>query len=437
MKKNKIVLLTRLVAVAALSAGGAVAIFFEMPWVAALAFGVLIFVALSIFRIWELPVRQMKRLIMGIRFEEFNISFSRPSTTNSPDEELYRDMEQAIRKFSERMQHRERELGFYDLLLNMINLSIFVVNARGEIVWINKRALDMSGNPRPRTLSDLDRLAEGLSTTMAAMSAHDIRNVDIELDGTEYKCIVTLSNIESQNETFRVFVLKEMRPFIEETESRAWEKLIRTLTHEIMNSITPIVSLSESFATSNNEGVERPHRASDMQKALEVIHRRSRGLIKFVNDYKQLTHLPTPEKQTFEIAGMLRDISELMRSQDLGFEWEVVPVSLRLFADRTLLEQAILNFVKNGFEACEDIENPQVKVSARHDNSGRTVIAISDNGSGILPEVMDKMFTPFYTTRPNGSGIGLPLSRQIVTAHGGSLHVTSEVGHGSTFTITI
>jgi nitrogen fixation/metabolism regulation signal transduction histidine kinase len=430
-------LLTRLVAVAVLSVGGTVAIFLELPWVAALVGVALIFVCLSILRIWELPVRQMKRLIMGIRFEEFNVSFSRPSTTSNSDEELYRDMERAIAVFRKQQQQRESERGFYDLLLNMINLSIFVVNGRGEIVWINKRALDMAGNPRPRTLSDLDRLAEGLSTTMAAMSAHDIRNVDIELDGTEYKCIVTLSNIESQGGTFRVFVLKEMRPFIEETESRAWEKLIRTLTHEIMNSITPIVSLSESFAILDVEGVESPHRASDMQKALEVIHRRSRGLTKFVTDYKQLTRLPTPQKQSFEVGAMLHDLSELLRNKGMGFQWEVSPVSLSLFADRTLLEQAILNFVKNGFEACEGIENPQVKVSARHDNSGRTVIAISDNGSGIRPEVMEKMFTPFFTTRPNGSGIGLPLGRQIVTAHGGSLHVSSEMGHGSTFTITI
>lgn len=435
VNRSKSAIFARVLLTALLSAGMTLAIVFRQPLAAVAAALLLVWNGVGMFRYFDFTARQMRRLVHGIRFGEFNVSFSGAAGRGGSDETLAGELARAVGMFDERMQRRETELNFYELLLNRIDFAIIAVNSRGEVVWINKSALDMVGNPRPRTLSDMDRLSEGLSSILEGMTVRDVKSVNMQIEGADYNCVAMLSSIATKSDTLRVFSLKELRPFIEETESKAWEKLIRILTHEIMNSITPIVSLSESFARRSRE--DEALNADEMRKVIEVIHRRSRGLIKFVNDYRQITHIAPPRKELFEVGDMLRDMSELLGSQGIVFEWEVVPWSLEVFADRTQLEQAVLNLVKNGWEACADNGDPRVRVEAGQDEYQRPVISISDNGCGILPEVMEKLFIPFFTTRSDGSGIGLSISRQIVTAHGGTLNVSSEVGRGSTFTIRL
>ena len=214
----------------------------------------------------------------------------------------------------------------------------------------------------------------------------------------------------------------------------AWQKLIRVLTHEIMNSIAPIISLSETVTerASSNGLNERDY--SIMLQAMQTIHRRSKGLLDFVENYRKLTRIPVPMQQLFPVSSLFDDLRGLYPAGAISFSFSVRPVDLRIYADRAMIEQVLINLLKNAVEACQERSYPEVRVNAFR-REGVPVITVSDNGYGIVPEAMDKIFVPFFTTKQGGSGIGLSVCRQIMNRHGGSISVISEEEKGTTFTL--
>ncbi len=214
---------------------------------------------------------------------------------------------------------------------------------------------------------------------------------------------------------------------IERNEMEAWQKLIRVLTHEIMNSITPIISLSETL--SEREANEKNYPL--MQQGMQTIHRRSKGLLGFVENYRKLTRLPAPDRCQESLNELLTDLKKLFPEDYIHIE---IPENDRLLQiDRTQIEQVLINLIKNAKEACAKLSDPSIEVSVRTSEPRQCVIAVKDNGAGILPDALDKIFVPFYTTKPSGSGIGLSLCKQIMNRHGGTLTVSSSTGEGSTF----
>jgi signal transduction histidine kinase len=219
---------------------------------------------------------------------------------------------------------------------------------------------------------------------------------------------------------------------LEESESDAWKKLIRVLTHEIMNSLTPIISLSETFSEPNDENREW------LNRAMQTIHRRSKGLVDFVNNYKKLTHnIPQPVMTRFPAREWIDDIARLMKADGFIFDYSVQPQDIIIEADQGLMEQVLINLIKNACESVPPDKPVTVQVAISKNEYQRPVIQVSDNGEGILPEVLDKIFVPFFTTKTAGSGIGLSICRQIVNLHGGTISVQSEPEKGSRFTIQL
>jgi signal transduction histidine kinase len=218
-----------------------------------------------------------------------------------------------------------------------------------------------------------------------------------------------------------------------ETESDAWQKLIRVLTHEMMNSLTPIISLSQTVL--ERAGSDRPDAKEYalMLEALRTIGRRSRGLLDFVENYRRLTRVPEPVKQVFAAEELFRAMRGIFSERGEEISFTVNPPAMRLYADRALIEQELLNLLNPALEASGE-ERARVRVEA-FEEAGRSVIRVSDSGSGIVPEAMERIFIPFYTTRPGGSGIGLALARQIASRHGGTLTAESRVEEGSVFTM--
>lgn len=238
----------------------------------------------------------------------------------------------------------------------------------------------------------------------------------------------------SMNEALCAFRSRLYNAVVAEAETDAWQKLIRVLTHEIMNSIAPIISLSETVTERvvSNEMNERDY--GIMLQAMQTIHRRSKGLLAFVENYRKLTRIPAPVQQLFPVSTLFDDLRGLCPSRDVSFTFSVCPSDLRLYADRAMIEQVLINLLKNAAEACCDSTFPEVCVTAfRRD--GFIVITVSDTGSGIMPEVLDKVFVPFFTTKQGGSGIGLSVCRQIMNRHGGNITVASEDEKGSVFTL--
>lgn len=216
---------------------------------------------------------------------------------------------------------------------------------------------------------------------------------------------------------------------LERNEMEAWQKLIRVLTHEIMNSITPIISLSETL--SEREMTEKNYPV--MRQGMQTIHRRSKGLLEFVENYRKLTRLPAPVRCPVSVCELLQDLQKLFPEEYIRIE--IPPTNRILQIDRTQIEQVLINLIKNAKEACGKVQNPLIEVKVNPGMSWQCLITVQDNGEGILPEVQDKIFVPFFTTKPSGSGIGLSLCKQIMNRHGGNITVRSIVGQGSCFTL--
>jgi len=240
----------------------------------------------------------------------------------------------------------------------------------------------------------------------------------------------------SMNEALSSFRGRLYQSVVNEAETEAWQKLIRVLTHEIMNSIAPIISLSETVTERAEENGMNEKDYEIMLQAIQTIHRRSKGLLDFVENYRKLTRIPAPVCNPFLLSSLFHDIRELLHANGTPFTSNIKPETLRMNADRTLIEQVLINLIKNAAEACKETETPQIHIEV-YQRENMTHIIVSDNGSGIIPEALDKIFVPFFTTKSGGSGIGLSICRQIINRHGGTISVHSVQGEGTEFSIKI
>ena len=375
-------------------------------------------------------LKDLRRFINAIRYEEFNVSFHNHSVKGL-DKHIEKEMETAIAVFDEKSQKKEALQHFYNLLLNRIDFAILVVNTDDRISWINKAALNMLG--RVKNLSDLQVSFPDIYEAAKQLTAGGIKTAALSDNGDDEIVSVSVVNAIIQKERLKIISLKNIRSVIDETESEAWKKLVSIMRHEIMNSMAPIISLSDTFSA--NGGID--YDADLLHKTMQTIHRRSKGLVEFVQNYKSLTNITTPQVASFDVIEMLNDITNLLKSQQIEFNYQVRPSNLQLIADRTQIEQVLINLIKNAAEASFANEKPLISVVAKYDARQRPQLTVSDNGEGILPEVKKHIFIPFFTTRKNGSGIGLSLCKQIINAHRGTISVTSTPGKGSCFTIKL
>ena len=259
-----------------------------------------------------------------------------------------------------------------------------------------------------------------------------IHSTELRMRGVAIK-IVALQNIQTE---------------LQQKELEAWQNLTRVLRHEIMNSITPIASLTgtlneilqEDLLKENNDTFRiNKESVEDLSDGLSTIENRSRGLIRFVDAYRDYTSIPKPKFTNVSIMSMFEHIMKLlkpeMEAKGIIFSSSLMPENLEITADRELIEMILINLIKNAKEALEGSSEPIIEIRARLDSDQRTIIEVKDNGPGIIPEAIEKIFIPFYTTKRNGSGIGLSLSRQIMQMHSGSLSVKSEPNIYTIFTL--
>jgi signal transduction histidine kinase len=249
-----------------------------------------------------------------------------------------------------------------------------------------------------------------------------------------------------RGEEYVLVAFQDIHAELEEKEIESWQKLIRVLTHEIMNSITPISSLASTISemlidTSND--TPRLHNLDEeeianVENAIHTIQKRSNGLLNFVDIYRNLTRIPQPNFRYFRIGEAFDRAEQLLKQKmdELNIDCQclVYPDDLMLTADPDLIDQVIINLLLNSLDAVRNSENPRIILKAYHDNH-KTIIEVSDNGAGIKQDIIEKIFMPFFTSKKDGSGIGLSLSRQIMHLHKGSISVRSKPGEGAVFTL--
>ncbi len=384
--------------------------------------------------------RELARFFSSIKYSDFTQSF-KTNLTGTGFEELSNSFTEVINDFKSTRKEKEENFRYLQTIIQHINVGILAYTLDGNIELINNATKKLLRIQALRNISELETKSKKLVDALKKVRAGEKVLIKVEdnhellqiaIYGAEFKMrdkhiiLVSLNNIQSE---------------LEEKEMEAWQNLIRVLTHEIMNSITPIVSLS---ATVNNMLEDTGEALSedsvdDIKNALNTIEKRSKGLIHFVDDYRNLNRVPAPNFQIFKISNLFERINSLMHEQiaskKISFVHNVDPFNLEITADPDLIEQVLINLILNSMNTKYNNAEPLIKLLGKLDNKGYTVIQVIDNGNGIPEELHDKIFIPFFTTRQEGSGIGLSLSKQIMRAHKGGISVTSVPDKETIFTL--
>ncbi len=392
----------------------------------------IVVMAIIMYKQMKKAIEVMERMIATIQYADFNVSFRR-SIKEPEFNHLCQIMDEAIFSFRERLYHLEIDHQYYNTLLSTIDSGLLVTDNKGAVQWINQAALKEFGKSRVDYVSELRDVHPDLPDILSKLKAGDIKIINVSGQDYKYELIITGISFSVHGKELLLISLKNIQTVLEETEIEAWQKLIRVLTHEIMNTIAPIISLSETVTERASENGNSEKEFALMLQVMQTIHRRSKGLLGFVENYRKLTKIPAPTFSQVLIKPLFEDIQKLMENAEANISFDVEFPGLYIIADRVMIEQVLINLIKNACEAGnKESVNIQVKATQA---KGTTSISVTDNGAGIVPEALDKIFIPFYTTKANGSGIGLSLCRQIMNLHGGSINATSEEGQGSQFTL--
>lgn len=383
--------------------------------------------------IYSRSIRRMTRMIESVRYGDFSLSFS-ANGRNEMDRKLVEDLNEVIVRFRSELSEKEEKYQYFETLLDSVDTSVLVADKQGKVVWMNQAGMqDLCGHAIHQ-LDELKMLNPDFPILIDALQPGEVKVIRIYKEDLMQDMAVTVTEYATRTADLRLINLKNIRSILEENEMEAWQKLVRVLTHEIMNSITPIISLSDTMCErAIQQGMDEE---SMMLQGMKTIHRRSKGLLNFVENYRKLSRLASPVLAPVKVGELLGDIQKLFPSSKVRYIYKVEDEYRKLMIDRSQMEQVLINLLKNASEACEESPNPEVVVETTYQEEKYIFqLSVTDNGCGILPDVLDRIFIPFFTTKSTGSGIGLSLCKQIVTMHGGSIRVTSEIGKGSCFVV--
>lgn len=385
--------------------------------------------------IYYSSIRRMERVIGSIRHGDFMLNFS-AAGRSEVERKMVESLNEVILRFRTDLSEKQEKHQYFETLLDTVDTSMLVADKQGIVMWMNRAGVqDLCGHAIHQ-LDELKVLNPDFPLLLKALQPGEVKVIRIYKEEVMQDLAVTVTEYSTPAADLRLINLKNIRSILEENEMEAWQKLVRVLTHEIMNSITPIISLSDTLCErAIQQGMEEE---SLMLQGMKTIHRRSKGLMVFVENYRKLSRLSTPVLAPVEVGELLGDIKKLFPSSKVRYIYKVEDESRKLMIDRSQMEQVLINLLKNAGEACMDQLNPEVVVETDYQAENHIFrLSVTDNGCGILPEVVDRIFIPFFTTKPTGSGIGLSLCKQIMTLHGGSIRVKSELGKGSCFTLKL
>lgn len=390
------------------------------------------FVAHSIYRYILRSARAMAQFIWSVRYSEFlSSSTSNPNTTQPLPEELLAEMQDALEHYRSNLQKKESQLQYFQALANHIDMAILVYTPDGQMEWINEAAKRLIHREHPRTVDDLTDFHPDLPAKLHTLKAGDLSVWQIKEEEETVQLALSGMEFIIQGRKLLIAGMKNIHSALDSRETEAWQKLIRVLTHEIMNSITPIISLTE-LLTKYADGLEGDEETkTEIKQMLQTIGRRGSGLVRFMNSYREVSHLPQPLLKLYSAEELLGEAVQLMQNETSDLHLSLPAVTLRFIADKEQIEQVLINLIRNAREN----EATQITLSAGITPGNHLFLRVTDNGTGIEPEVQERIFIPFFTTKPTGSGIGLTISRQIMHQHHGSIAVQSKLGEGSTFTL--
>ena len=394
----------------------------------------------ALFRTVDRSNRDLTRFFEAVKFGDFTQSFGRRSSSRAFGQ-LRTALAEVIEAFQKARAEKEEQALYLRTIVQHVAIGLLVFQPDGQVDLINNSAKRLLGVTQLKNVRSLEAVSPGLVHTLLGLKPRERALIRIERPDEQLQLALQASEFKLRAKTFTLVSVQDIRSELEEKEFDAWQKLIRVLTHEIMNSMTPISSLAataQDLIAKSSPGGD-PESSSDIELALRTIARRSEGLLHFVEGYRNLTRIPKPDLKFFPARDLFSRVGQLLQSplaeRGARLESSLRPENLELLADPDLLEQVLINLLINAADAIRGRENALVELIAYIDERGRPVIQVRDNGVGIPEENLDKVFIPFFSTKEGGSGIGLSLSRQVMQLHNGTISVSSRQGVESVFTL--
>jgi two-component system, NtrC family, nitrogen regulation sensor histidine kinase NtrY len=405
--------------------------------------GAVVFQVQQLVKAVEKSNENLSSFLDSIRFDDLSASFKTDSTDPTV-QRLHLELNEAISKLKISRKEKDSEYQFFKNIVQHVGIGILTFKRDGSIQIINSAAKRLLKVTRADTVEDLREVDDSLVEAFLKLKTGGRELIRLKTGDETVQLSIFAIELTLRGDEVKLISMSNIQSELEEKEMEAWQNLVRVLTHEIMNSVTPISSLAGIVEEDLGRRIQYEQDIpkedlGDMHLSLQTISRRSAGLIRFVKEFRNLTHIPKPRLSEIPVKPLLEEMAMLHKKEladhGIAISCSVEPENLFILADKTMIEQVLINLIKNAIQAFDEQPDKRLDLVARSNEKGRTMISVKDNGSGIDPEALEKIFIPFFSTKKTGSGIGLSLSKQIMLQHEGRITVKSKMGEGTEFVL--
>jgi two-component system nitrogen regulation sensor histidine kinase NtrY len=403
-----------------------------------------VYAVIDLIRFQKKAQDEVSQFVESIHYRDFSRHFDVRKAPNElkPLRKGFNEINSTFKLIS---RERETQYHYLQKILELVDTGILSYEQEtGEIGWLNEAFKNLISVPYLKTIHSLEKREPTLYQELIKLRPGDTKILTISRNQQLVKILVTASVLRSDEKISKLIAFQNVSEALDETESKAWQKLLNVMTHEIMNSVAPISSLADTL----KNRLKSPEIANspvsvhleDLELGIDTIKRRSEGLLKFTESYRSLNKITRLDLNKILVRNLFENLNSLMRPtlEKKHIELEIIlrDPTLAIEADINLIEQVMINLLVNAIEAVKDRESPRIILSGEVLSNNKTVVKVTDNGMGMPPAILDKIFIPFFSTRKSGSGIGLSLCKQIMLLHKGNIQVQSSEGQGAAFILS-
>jgi len=357
---------------------------------------------------------------------------------------LYTGFNEINRTIKEINSQNQAQYVYLQKILEMVDIGIIAYNLEsGKVLWSNDSFREILDVPSFKNINFIEKRKPKLFNTVFETHHREPDSLTIALQNDSIKILISDTVFQVDEDAFKLVVIQNIDDTLNKNESESWKKLLSVMTHEIMNFITPISSLADTLQRSLQLAIEKPDKTNleleDLNTGIKTIQNRSEGLLKFAKTYRSLSKVTHLNLQRIKVADVLHTIRVLLepsiKAKNIEIKFELTSPKLEFDIDSHLIEQVLINLILNAVDACSNMEDAKIRVTASQTTNRNILIKVIDNGSGIPQVILDSIFVPFFTSKTTGSGIGLSLCKQIMLLHKGRIIVKSKEGEGSIFSL--
>ncbi|MBS1666661.1 MAG: HAMP domain-containing histidine kinase [Bacteroidetes bacterium] len=405
---------------------------------------IIIFQLVDFYKFNKKAQDELQQFVESVHYRDFSRHFD---VKHAPVE--LQPMRQGFNEINTTFKHisreKETQAQYLQKILELVDTGILSYeHGNGEIRWMNEALKKMLGTPYLKTIHSLEKRDPSLYREIMELRPGQSKVIPLTKDHSVYKILLSATAFQTDHQVYKLIAFQNVDEALDETEAKAWQKLLSVMTHEIMNSIAPISSLADTMLNRLQNSASSLHKDpsafEDLELGIETIRRRSEGLLRFAETYRNLNKITTPNLKKIYVRDLFENLHQLMQPTlaQKNIEMEIIlkDPHLSLDADPSLIEQVLINLVVNAVEAVKEKSRPKITLTGNLSPNQKIIIKVADNGSGISAELIDKIFVPFFSTRKAGSGIGLSLCKQIMMLHKGNIQVQSAPGEGSVFLLS-